>query len=165
MNGPTPKALRIAVTAHPKLDEALKESAHIAEYLQSMGAEVGCFSLYDEAFHLRVQSGEFDLLIAIGGDGTMLRAGHICGPAQVPILGVNQGKFGFLTEIRANQWRNVMPRLLAGDYRLERRMMLSAEQARGGERLGRWEVLNEVVVGRGKIVRPSTSSPRWMGAS
>jgi NAD+ kinase len=57
-------------------------------------------------------------------------------------------------EIRANQWRDVMPRLLAGDYWLERRMMLCTELERAGEQIGRWEVLNEVVVGRGQMVRP-----------
>lgn len=154
MIDPSQKTLNIAVTAHPKLDEALKESARIADYLQSMGAVVANLPLYDESLHQRIQSGEFDLLIAIGGDGTMLRAGHLCGPSKVPILGVNQGRFGFLMEIRANQWKDVVPRLLAGDYWLERRMMLCAEQVRAGELLGKWEVLNEVVVGRGKIVRP-----------
>jgi NAD+ kinase len=148
------KTLRVAITAHPRLPEALKEAGLIAEYLANQGVSAENCPLYDEAFHQKVKSGNYDLLIALGGDGTMLRAGHLCGPSKVPILGVNQGKFGFLTEIRANQWRSVMPRLLAGDYRLERRMMLCAEQVRDGELLGEWDVLNEVVVGRGHIVRP-----------
>lgn len=148
------KNLRVAITAHPRLHEALKEAQRITEYLASMGVTVDNCPLYDETFHQKVKSGNYDLLIAIGGDGTMLRAGHLCGPLNVPILGVNQGKFGFLTEIRANQWRQIMPRLLAGDYRLERRMMLCAEQVRAGELLGEWDVLNEVVIGRGHIVRP-----------
>jgi NAD+ kinase len=104
--------------------------------------------------HRRVLAGEFDLLIALGGDGTMLRAGHLCGPSNVPILGINLGRFGFLMEIRQNQWRDIMPRLLTGDYWLERRMMLRAEQVREGISLGSWEVLNEVAVSRGRIVRP-----------
>lgn len=84
----------------------------------------------------------------------MLRAGHLCGPSNVPILGVNQGRFGFLMEIRQNQWRQVIPRLLSGDYWLERRMMLCAEHLHAGVTQGKWEVLNEAVVGRGQFVRP-----------
>jgi NAD+ kinase len=57
-------------------------------------------------------------------------------------------------EIRQNQWQEMIPRLFQGEYWLERRMMLCAEQYRGGQILGKWELLNEVVVGRGKIVRP-----------
>jgi NAD+ kinase len=57
-------------------------------------------------------------------------------------------------EIQQNQWREILPRLIEGDYWLEKRMMLRAEQWRGGELLGHWELLNEVVVSRGQMVRP-----------
>jgi NAD+ kinase len=102
----------------------------------------------------RVKDKEFDLLIALGGDGTMLRAGHLCGPSGVPILGINFGRFGFLMEIRQDQWLDLLPRLVEGNFRLETRMMLCAEQWRDNQRLGVWEVLNEVVVTRGQVVRP-----------
>lgn len=145
---------KIAVVAHPKVPEAMDEAVLIAEFLEEEGIHSALATLSDEAMEERVKSGEFDLLIALGGDGTMLRAGHLCGPSNVPILGVNQGRFGFLMEIRQNQWRQIMPRLLAGDYWLERRMMLCAEQYQAGTRISQWEVLNEVVVGRSQIVRP-----------
>jgi NAD+ kinase len=57
-------------------------------------------------------------------------------------------------EVRQGQWREFIPRLLAGDYWLEKRMMLTAELWRGDTCLGSWDVLNEVVVGRGQFVRP-----------
>ncbi len=148
------KLQRIAITAHPKLPEALEELTRIADYLMGLGVEVATGLLTDEGLHERIRAGKFDLLIAIGGDGTMLRAGHLAGPSQVPILGINQGRFGFLTEIRAQQWHEVMPRLLGGDYRLERRMMLRADLQRAGACLGSWDALNEVFVGRNQIVRP-----------
>ena len=84
----------------------------------------------------------------------MLRAGHLCGPSEVPILGINLGHFGFLTEVKKEQWREMIPFLLEGKFWIERRMMLTAEQWRADDRLGTWEVLNEVVVSRGQIVRP-----------
>src|SRR4030067_1057221 len=84
----------------------------------------------------------------------MLRAGHRGGPLGLPILGINLGHFGFLMEVRQNQWMDVLPRLITGNYWLEQRMMLGAELYRSDEILGKWDVLNEVVVGRGEIVRP-----------
>jgi NAD+ kinase len=145
---------RIAIASHPKLTEALAESAELAKYLSQQGIQVYSGLLYDEALNRKVKSKEFDMLIVLGGDGTMLRAGHLCGPLGVPILGINLGHFGFLMEIRQNQWVEIMPRLLQGDFWLERRMMLCALHCRDGETVSKWEVLNEVVVGRGQIVRP-----------
>lgn len=149
-----PENKRIAVVYHPKLAGADEEARLISNYLQEQGVYVITSSLSDESLHEQVKTGGFDLLIALGGDGTMLRAGHLCGPINIPVLGVNQGRFGFLMEIRQNQWLQVMPRLLSGDYWLERRMMLCAEQVHDGSSMGKWEVLNEVVVGRGQYVRP-----------
>ncbi len=145
---------RIAVVANPKLPEAASEGDRITAWLKEQGIESTCALLYDESINRRVKAGEFDLLIALGGDGTMLRAGHLCGPCDVPILGINLGHFGFLIEIKQDQWSEFLPRLLAGDYWLEQRMMLVAQQWRAGDVVGKWEVVNEVVVGRGQIVRP-----------
>lgn len=145
---------RVAVAAHPQLAEATNEAAQIAAFLNEHGLSADHGQLYDEALRSRVEAGEYDLLIALGGDGTMLRAGHLCGPSGVPILGINMGRFGFLMEIRKAEWQDVLPRILSGDYWLEQRMMLCAEQWRGDQRLGAWEVLNEVVITRGQMVRP-----------
>ena len=84
----------------------------------------------------------------------MLRAGHLCAPAGVPVLGINMGRFGFLIEIRRERWRDLLPRLLAGEGWLEQRMMLRAEQWREESLLGSWEVVNEAAVSRGQIMRP-----------
>jgi NAD+ kinase len=145
---------RIAITSHLQIPEATQEAEAITAYWQQLGLQAAHGSLYDHEFRRRVQSGEFDLLIALGGDGTMLRAGHLCGPSRVPVLGINLGHFGFLMEIRQHQWREALQALLEGDYWLENRMMLSAEQWRAGKMLGSWDVVNEVVVSRGKILRP-----------
>lgn len=145
---------RIAVVAHPRLPEASNEAAKIAAYLDQAGVRALHGMLYDEEISRRVQAGKFDLLIALGGDGTMLRAGHICAPYNVPILGINLGHFGFLMEIRQSQWPDVMPRLLAGDFWLEKRMMLCVEHFHAGDSRGQWDVLNEVVIGRGHTIRP-----------
>jgi NAD+ kinase len=144
----------IAILGHPKVVDAEQEAVAIAAFLNERGVETDFGLLYDESIYRRVKQGEFDVLIALGGDGTMLRAGHLGGPSGVPILGINLGRFGFLTEIRQDQWKEFLPRMLAGDYWLENRMMLCAEQWRAGSLLGTWDVLNEVVVSRGQIIRP-----------
>jgi NAD+ kinase len=84
----------------------------------------------------------------------MLRASRLCAPLGIPILGINLGRFGFLMEVRRNEWRERLPLLFEGRYWLERRMMLRAEHWRGSQQLGSWEVVNEAVVSRGEIVRP-----------
>ena len=154
MHEPHPIPNRIAIAGHPQLEEALDEAVQVAYFLEQRGATVATGLLYDEPLRSDVLQGKFDALIAIGGDGTMLRAGHLCGPAQVPILGINLGRFGFLMEIQQKAWRTLLPRLLTGDYWLEQRMMLCAEQWRDDQCLGTWEVVNEVVVSRGKMLRP-----------
>jgi NAD+ kinase len=145
---------RMILIGNPRLPDTRPIAEELVKSLADAGVEA-CFGfLYNEEIHKRVKAHEFDLLIALGGDGTMLRAGHLAGPANLPILGINLGHFGFLMELHLEQWQEYFPRLMAGDYWMEKRMMLTAEQWRGGERLGAWDVLNEVVVSRGQTVRP-----------
>jgi NAD+ kinase len=148
------KPRRIAVTAHPKVPDAHPESRLIGDFLSNLGIDITIGLLDDSEVQRQIIDGKFDLLIALGGDGTMLRAGHLCGPINLPILGINMGRFGFLSELRQDQWKERIPDLLEGNFRIERRMMLCAEQWRGEERLGSWDVLNEVAISRGQFVRP-----------
>lgn len=145
---------KIAIISHPQIPDAMREVKEILSSLDKYGVKCSHGQLGDPAFHERIQSGEFELLIALGGDGTMLRVGHLSAPGEIPILGINLGRFGFLIEIREKQWPEFIPRLMKGDFWLEKRMMLCAEQWRAESLLGSWDVLNEVVVSRGKIMRP-----------
>jgi NAD+ kinase len=150
---PIPK--RIAIAAHANVPGGLEKGKQIADFLKERGVEkVAAGLLQDSALIQRIEAGEFDLLIAVGGDGTVLRAGSISAPLGLPILGINFGHFGFLTEIQQNQCAELLPRLLEGRYRLEERMLLHAEHVRGSKALNSWLVVNEVVVCRGQFVRP-----------
>jgi NAD+ kinase len=84
----------------------------------------------------------------------MLRAGHLCAPAGIPILGINVGRFGFLTAVQQESWKQTLDRVLSGDYWIENRMMLQAEHWREQGLLGSWEIVNEAFIGRGNVVRP-----------
>ena len=155
MSPAAPVPRRFAVAAHPKIGDALSRAAEIAEFLSARGAAAQHGALQDEDLVARLRRGAFDMLVALGGDGTMLRAGHLCAASQVPILGINLGRFGFLTEVDPDQWPPVLERILVGDYWLERRMMLRAEHhAVDGQARSQWEVLNECVIGRGVVARP-----------
>ena len=145
---------RIVVTAYPKMPEALIEAEAMSAYLKEKGMDAPVGSLYDEGLRKRVKQGEFDMLIAVGGDGSVLRAGHLCAPSRVPILGVNLGRLGFLIQIDRKEWRDYLDRLFKGEAWIENRMMLRAEHTRAGENLGSSLALNEVVVGRGQNLRP-----------
>jgi NAD+ kinase len=145
---------RVAIAAHPKLPAAFVQAEEIVAFLANKGIDSIHGSLYDEELRYQIKIKAVDLLIALGGDGTMLRAGHLCAPHQVPILGLNLGKFGFLTAIQRNEWRSALIKLIKGEGWLERRMMLTAIQVRDGEEIGSWNVLNEAAVSRAAIVRP-----------
>lgn len=145
---------RPVVVAYPRMPEALAEAKAISKYLAEKGIDAPYGSLYDELLRKRVRQGEFDLLIMAGGDGSVLRAGHLCAASKVPILGVNLGKLGFLIQVDKHEWREYFEKLLNGEAWIENRMMLHAEHIRSGELMGSWEALNEVVVARGQSLRP-----------
>jgi NAD+ kinase len=145
---------RMIVAVHPRMTRGSDEIDAIVAYLNEKGLDVPKGSLYNEDLRRRVKSGEFDLLIAVGGDGTMLRAGHLCAPSNVPILGINLGQLGFLIQVKRNEWRKMLDRLLAGDFWVEKRMMIRTEHIRAGETQGVWHALNEAVVSRGQYIRP-----------
>jgi NAD+ kinase len=150
---PVPK--RIAIVAHNNVADGMNKAESIAQFLTEQGVETPAWGSFQNAdLNNRILSGEFDLLIALGGDGTMLHAGSLGAPLGLPILGINLGHFGFLTEIQRERWREMLPLLLRGAYRLEERMMLRAEHIRNGKVLDSWHVVNEVVVCRGQFVRP-----------
>ncbi len=92
-----------------------------------------------------------DLLICLGGDGTVLRAARTVAPNPVPILGVNMGRLGFLAEVRPDELVERLPDVLAGRYRVEERAMLKASVPAWGIT---YDALNDVVVGRQTVSRP-----------
>jgi NAD+ kinase len=145
---------RIVIATHPTMPGAVLPAAAIAEYLQGRGVTAVHGLLDDASLHQRVTNGDFDLFIAVGGDGTVLRSAHLCAPVGIPILGVNLGRLGFLIQIGRDEWQAACDNLLKGEFWIEHRMMIRAEHKRSDESLGNWHALNEVVVSRGASVHP-----------
>lgn len=135
---------------HPKLPRSLVLAQDWAARLQMLGARALIVSAWEDSAILRSLPG-LDLAITLGGDGTILRAARLCAPSNVPILGVKMGRVGFLSEIDPEHFEPEV--LVQGNYWIEGRTMLHAVSMRDGKETGRFEALNDVVVGRGQLAR------------
>jgi len=101
-----------------------------------------------------------ELVLALGGDGTLLGAARLAAPHGIPIMGINLGGFGFLTTISREEMFDVLPTVLNGDFQVEERMMLAAALLRRDQVLERFIGLNDVVISKGafsRLVRLHTS--------
>ena len=94
-----------------------------------------------------------DLIIVLGGDGTLISVARLVGGRNVPIMGVNLGRLGFLTEITRDELPGMLDNLIRGEYKVSERMMLDAFIRRDGEIVGQYTVLNDVVINKGALAR------------
>lgn len=92
-------------------------------------------------------------IITLGGDGTFLRAARYMAPYGIPILGINMGTLGFLTEIEISEIEEALEKLFLGQYWIEDRMMLEAKIKRKGEIIKSYRGLNDVVINKGPLAR------------
>jgi NAD+ kinase len=149
-NQPVPQ--RMFLFSHPRLSASLPLAQDMAAQMRAAGTAAEIVTDKDALTTRPFEPG--DMVVALGGDGWMLHAGRITAEAGVPVLGVNLGRLGFLAEVQPNEWRSVFDRVCAGDYWIEQRLMLRTELWRGDQHLLSFDVLNEVVVSRGALVRP-----------
>jgi NAD+ kinase len=101
-----------------------------------------------------------DLVVSLGGDGTMLHAVDLVYPAPIPILGVNVGQLGYLTDVEPEEFEPSMPRLLAGDFAVLKRMVLAVVVESSGSAAGSWFALNEAALEKqrsGHLIRLDVS--------
>lgn len=94
-----------------------------------------------------------ELMLTLGGDGTFLAGARMAAPRGIPLLGVNLGRLGFLTELEGNELESGLVRFLEGRYRIEERTMLQVQLQRGARNVARTIGLNEVVVNRAEEAR------------
>ncbi len=94
-----------------------------------------------------------DLAIVVGGDGTMLHAARTLARHGVPLIGVNLGRLGFLTDISMERMEDDLGRILDGDFKTESRILLEAEVVRGGQVQHRADAFNDVVINKGTLAR------------
>ncbi len=94
-----------------------------------------------------------DLVLVLGGDGTMIATARMIADEEVPVLGVNYGSLGYLTEFRIEELYEALEMILAGNYRLDKRVMLAVELFRGPDLVTRNRVLNDVVINKSALAR------------
>jgi len=104
-------------------------------------------------FKLEDLASKVDLIAVLGGDGTMLRTARHVAQHPVPIVGINMGTFGYLTEVNLNETYAAFELILQGDFLTEKRMMLDVKIRRGNKIIGSGIVLNDVVINRGNLSR------------
>jgi NAD+ kinase len=90
-----------------------------------------------------------DLAVVVGGDGTMLGFAREVAPFDLPLVGINQGRLGFITDVTIGQFRDALAPMIAGDYAEEHRTMIEGEVWRDNERIFEGLSMNDVVVNRG----------------
>ncbi len=137
----------VGILAHPLRPQTAPIAERIAATLKQRDIDTWQFITWEEK-DVQTPVSEADMVIAIGGDGAMLRAARVCAPFHVPVLGVNSGQLGFLTEIHGlEQWDKALERLLQDDCWIEERMMLTATVLdAAGKIISRGDALNDVVV-------------------
>jgi len=143
---------RIGILGHPLRPNTAPIAQKVAESLADHGVEIWVRTDWD-AEEVGPLVHHSDLVIAIGGDGAMLRAARVCALENVPVLGINTGRLGFLTEISPEDWPRGLGALLAGDYWIEQRMMIQCDVRRNGSVLVHSDALNDVVISRGAIAK------------
>ncbi len=138
---------KVGILFHPNIEAAARKAQALEKFLSGRGVAtwVGSAWEIDEA---RSQLKDTELLLSVGGDGTVLRAAQVVIPTHIPITGINLGTLGFMTELTADEAEIELPNLLAGKGWPDERAML---EVTAGNKV--FHALNDAVVGRGAIPR------------
>lgn len=147
----------VALFGKPRAENIGEPLLAIARLIQSAGAQV----LLDSSTREHVQLGDFvghsvhaigkqaDVAIVLGGDGTMLGIARELAPYKVPLIGINHGRLGFMTDVSLSQISEALVPMLRGAYETDRRVLLDGEVRRGGKAIFHAAALNDIVVSRG----------------
>lgn len=138
----------IGKRAEPRIEPTLRQ---LVKYLDERGVEVmfdeACTEHFPDTHHARYSRAELpknvDLVIVVGGDGTLLAAGREAAPLGIPLLGINLGRLGFMVDVWPEEMADTLDKVLAGEYVRENRLMLDATL---GNEMDTSVALNEAVV-------------------
>jgi NAD+ kinase len=150
---------RIGVVGHPRYAQLGSTLQRVIDFAAERGRELfledtlGMAGRHGPPFRPE-DAGSLDLLLSLGGDGTLLRAARLLDGHPVPILGVNLGKLGFLTAVAPEQLDEALSAVDAGQALMDERMALAVEAvARDGSSHGSYRALNDAVLQRGGVAR------------
>jgi NAD+ kinase len=150
---------RVALVGKFQADGIEERLNDIAKLLAGLGCEV--FIEADTANHLGLKgystktakdfAGTIDLVVVLGGDGTMLGIARQLAGSNVPLVGINMGRLGYMTDIPIQSVQTTLPKIIAGEYEADTRTLLDAVVLREGKEINRALALNDVVVNRSGI--------------
>ncbi len=153
------KSKSVGILAKPKLPEVKSTLHDVISWLRARNIDVildttSASLLGEQGGYQKTQlASKADVLLVLGGDGTMLNAARLAGERSIPILGVNMGGLGFLTEVRLENLYPSLERVFANDFVLDERLMLQTHVHRHGETVAQGVVLNDVVISKGTLAR------------
>lgn len=151
--------MKIGIIAKANIIEPLEITKKLASWLKDEDVEVFVEKvLADQIGHSnsadQAEMPELvDIILVFGGDGTFLGMARLACKHGTPILGINLGGLGFLTEVTVDELYPMMERIIAGNYEVEERQMLLTSIHRGKKNIGTYEVLNDVVINKGAVAR------------
>jgi len=125
-------------------------SLNVEVYLESKLADLACYNNCTELENIHKYS---DVVIVLGGDGTFLGVSRILSGTDIPIVGINMGNLGFLTEVTREEALELVDIIAKGAYEVETREMISVKVIRENKQYCNYDVLNDVVISRGKVSR------------
>jgi NAD+ kinase len=147
---------KVLLIANLLKDEAEKLAADIRGYLENQGIEVVVFGFRGKASQPALE--DYDLAISLGGDGTVLFSSRILSSHSIPILPVNLGDFGFITEVTRDEWIDAFERFRSGMIEAGDRLLITVTVHRQGKEIATFMGLNDAVIsasGISKIVKLS----------
>ena len=147
---------QVLVIANAEKPNAATLAEEVRVYLEKQGIDVVVFRYSGNAAQPALK--DYDLAISLGGDGTVLFSSRILSSRSIPILPVNLGDFGFITEVTQDEWKDAFEQYRSGVIAAERRLLISVTHTRGGREIGKYIGLNDAVIssaGIAKIVRLS----------
>ncbi|MBK5282083.1 MAG: NAD(+)/NADH kinase [Nitrospiraceae bacterium] len=153
------KSKSIGILTKPKFPEVKRTLQDVVSWLRARSIDVildttSAILLGEQGGYQKIQlASKADVLLVLGGDGTMLNAARLAGERSIPILGVNMGGLGFLTEVRLDNLYPSLERVFANDFVLDERLMLRTHIHRHGETVAQGVVLNDVVISKGTLAR------------
>ena len=143
---------KVGILYHPLNEAACELAEEMEEFLKAESISVWACSAW-EGEKAKAQVRSTDLILSIGGEGTILRAAQAVLPAPIPITGVNLGRLGFMTELKTNEAKSKLLDLLAGKGWIDERKTLEVELVIPGRETRQFNALNDVVIARGSIAR------------
>ncbi len=144
----------VGIVVKPNHSEALATAAELSAWLKTKGiAQIGEPLSAGNSPDGYETSLNADLIVVLGGDGTMISTARWIGKKGVLVLGINYGSLGYLTDFRIEEMFPALESIIGGSYEIDRRVMLETELVRDGERLASGRVLNDVVINKAALAR------------